>query len=245
MLQWCKHLFKTMDHRAGKPIKNEYNKQHKTQHTSSGDIYAGRTCSINFWKGDFSTSPQTPCPFNNCCCCSFYLLNTKRKSTWSTSAPYCCCSFPVPTSFPVFQDSVDTLVYPGSAPPSATKRPYPCSSPALAQCMFYSHQGSSDCCLNSPGQRLRCHSGFYAEEPFLVNASHVCGSVKLFHTALCPGNGQGEWDGAASQAAGCQPQESSLSFGAAVWGFLKSHFRNGSFDLSHVKVACKRGWQTT
>lgn len=149
-----------------------------------------------------------------------------------------------PNLFPRFQDSADTLVCPSSAPPSATNRPHPCSSPALVQCMFYSHEGSSDCCLNSPGQRLRCHSSFYMEEPFLVNASHVCSSVKLLHTALCPGNGQGEWDGAASQAAGCQPQDSSLSFGAAVWGCFKSHFRNGSFDLSDVKVACKRERQT-
>lgn len=99
MLQRCKHLCKTTDHSAGKPIQNEYNKQNKIQQTSSGDIYAGRTRNINFWKRDFSISPQTQNPFK---CCS-HLLSTKPKSTWSTSAPYCCCSFPVPTSFPGFR----------------------------------------------------------------------------------------------------------------------------------------------
>lgn len=112
------------------------NTTNKTRQSSSGDIYAGRTC-INFLKREFSTSPRTQCPSKHCCC--FYLPSTKPKSTQSTSAPYCCCSFPVPTSFAVFQDSVDALVCPSSAPPSATNSPYPCSSPALAQCMFYSH----------------------------------------------------------------------------------------------------------
>lgn len=137
MLQGCKNIFARLQITVlVNPCKmNTTNK--KIRQTSSGYIYAGRTCSVNFSNRDFSTSPWTQCPSKHCFC--FYLPSTKPKSTQGTSAPYCCCSFPVPTSLPVFQDSVDTLVSPSSAPPSATNRPYPCSSPALIQCMFYSH----------------------------------------------------------------------------------------------------------
>lgn len=132
-----------------------------------------------------------------------------------------------PNLFPRFQDSADTLVCPSSAPPSATNRPHPCSSPALVQCMFYSHEGSSDCCLNSPGQRLRCHSGFYMEEPFLVNASHVCSSVKLLHKpcALEMGRGSGM---------GLPPRQLAASHRTAVFplGLLSEAVLNPTLEMA-------------
>lgn len=129
MLHCCKCLHTITDCSVGKHIKPEM------QQTYDG-IYPRGNLQLSVKYSEKGTCPpQTQCPSNRHC--SFYSpVHQKAHGVpllLTAAAPF--------NSQPLFQFP-RIAKYGGLSqhtPPSAGNRPYPCGSPPLVQCMFYSH----------------------------------------------------------------------------------------------------------
>lgn len=121
ILHWCRSHYKTTDCSA-----NTFNQKCHRLHLMIFTQDQPAASSTVFWKGDFSTLTHTPCPSN-----LLLLMQCKPKEHTEYLWSYCCCSFQLPTSFPVFQDGETLQLIPAE---SYLQLFTGCSSPPLLQC---------------------------------------------------------------------------------------------------------------
>lgn len=133
MLHWCKCVY---------DCRSQCWQTHSTENATNfiwlyitlGQLVA---FSILFWKWDLSTSPQHNIPLT---AVAPFTLPVQNQRAHRVCTDHWCCSFQLPTSFPVFQNSkIRWFVLVQCHFHLLTGCTYPCTSPPLVQCMFYSH----------------------------------------------------------------------------------------------------------